>query len=1282
MMLLMMLLTATTAWAEEVMVPYAVTYNTTTKKTTLTHNGGNHESVTWNYMSGTNSTPWNGGATHGVDDEYGITFMPNKYLTLVGSDIKTSAETKFTVTVGDNAYYIKSVGIDNVTATADLHAKTIEVTVPDNTYIRGFNVTLIRYHTVTPASGLHVTSGTSATSGGTTYYKPGTIVTVAPTNTHHIVEGTGGTGSASVSVASDKRSFSFTMPDQDVSPTATLTEVYRVSPASGITLSPAAYFTYGGAQYYKPNTTITLSSTVPTGQHVIYKAGNKTLGGNTYTVNSSDGDVTLTAEYPYNTYTVQFNGNGSTSGSMSNQSFTYATAQNLKANAFTRTGYTFAGWNTQADGNGTSYANGESVNNLTTTNGGTVTLYAQWTANTYTVTLNKQDGNGGSASATATYDAAMPAITVPTRTGYTFGGYFTQTNGGGTQYYNADGTSTRTWNLTAATTLYAKWAIITYNITYELNGGSVSTANPTSYNIETPTFTLNNPSKKNYHFVGWTKDNNNTLLPTVTIEQGSTGNLDYTAHYKTNNFTVGEFSYQWTSGTEVKVTACNSDATLITIPATVTNEDVIYSVTAIDASAFSGCTNLLAVILESDTPPTLGSNAFSACTALNAIGVPEGTAAAYKATAGWLDYEDKIYAINGKCGTNVYYSYNSTTTTLSIFGTGAMADYTSRNIPWDDSYRTEITTVVIGDGVTSIGSMAFNGCTGLTSIEIPASVMTIGHDAFNSCTSLKSITIPASVTSIGDFAFIYCTSLESVEIPASVTYIGGEVFYGCTSLTSITIPASVTSIDDFAFVGCTSLASISVAEGNPTYDSRKKCNAIIKTKTNTLLYGCMNTVIPDGVTSIGVAAFAHCTSLKSITIPACVTRIGDYVFERCTSLESIVIPASVTSIGDNVFCGCTSLKSIVIPASVTSIGVAAFADTSLESITIPASVTSIDSCAFYYCTSLKSVEIPASVTYIGGAAFADCTSLSSVTIYAPELSEYGWKAFENNASGRKIYVFNKSLATYKAQASKMRVDENDILPIESISLQDAADNSALIAAANDNILDVTLQSRTLYKDGAWNTLCLPFNVDLTAEGCPLAGADIRRLSADIVYEGKTTGFDPDGGVLTLNFTPKTGDGAVTDIKAGVPYIVKWASGDDIVNPVFSGVTVSNATTTQSFDGGRVQFIGTYSPETLTGGDSSNLYLGSGNKLYWPSSDKTIGAFRGYFHVSSPAAAVRAFVLNFGDEETTGIVDIEHGTLNMEHSADAGWYDLSGRKLPAKPTQPGLYINNGRKFAIK
>jgi uncharacterized repeat protein (TIGR02543 family) len=329
-------------------------------------------------------------------------------------------------------------------------------------------------------------------------------------------------------------------------------------------------------------------------------------------------------------------------------------------------------------------------------------------------------------------------LPTPTKTGYTFGGWYADSG-----LNNSVGAAGATYTPSTNITLYAKWAIITYNITYELNGGSVSTANPTSYNIEPPTFTLNNPSKENYHFVGWTKGNNNTLLPTVTIEQGSTGNLDYTAHYKTNNFTVGEFSYQWTSGTEVKVTACNSDATLITIPATVTNEDVIYSVTAIDASAFSGCTNLLAVILYTETPPTLGSSAFKDCTALDAIYVPAGTAETYQAADGWKDYAGKIRAIDGSYGDNVYYAYNSTTKTLYIFGTGYMTEYFGELIiPWYN-YRTDITTVIIGHGVTSIGSMAFNGCTGLTSIEIPASVMTIVQWAFDDCNSLLSVTIYA-----------------------------------------------------------------------------------------------------------------------------------------------------------------------------------------------------------------------------------------------------------------------------------------------------------------------------------------------------------------------------------------------------------------------------------------------------------------------------------------------------------------------------------------------------------
>ena len=203
--------------------------------------------------------------------------------------------------------------------------------------------------------------------------------------------------------------------------------------------------------------------------------------------------------------------------------------------------------------------------------------------------------------------------------------------------------------------------------------------------------------------------------------------------------------------------------------------------------------------------------------------------------------------------------------------------------------------------VTSILN-AFNNCYGLTSVSIPNSVKTIGFQAFLYCSGLTSVTIPNSVTSIEDYAFWGCSALTSVTIGNSVESIGTQAFYMCSALTSVTIPKSVTRIRDRAFGYCSGFTSIVVESGNSVFDSRNNSNAIIETATNTLLYGCSTTIIPDDVTSIGDDAFSGCSGLTSVTIPNSVTSIGDYAFSYCSELLDVYCYAERgPSTGSNVF---------------------------------------------------------------------------------------------------------------------------------------------------------------------------------------------------------------------------------------------------------------------------------------------------------------------------------------------------------------------------------------------
>lgn len=235
--------------------------------------------------------------------------------------------------------------------------------------------------------------------------------------------------------------------------------------------------------------------------------------------------------------------------------------------------------------------------------------------------------------------------------------------------------------------------------------------------------------------------------------------------------------------------------------------------------------------------------------------------------------------------------------------------------------------------------------------------------------------------------------------------------------------------------------------------------------------------------------------------------------------------------------------------------------------------------------------------------------------------------------------------------------------------------------------DVTLSDRTLYKDGNWNTLCLPFSLSAAqiAANANFAGATLMTMDVT-----EKNGFDVEDGTLYLWF--KT----ATEIEAGVPYLVKWdkaadydnnPSVYDIVSPVFEGVTISNSTaqTVESSTEGleTVQMVGTYSPVSVTANDKSILFLGDANTLYYSTVDRQIRSYRAYFSVpyinGHAEAKARAFALSFDGEETTGILGV---SANYNGVTDEAWYSLDGVRLSGKPTQRGMYINKGKKVVIK
>ena len=375
---------------------------------------------------------------------------------------------------------------------------------------------------------------------------------------------------------------------------------------------------------------------------------------------------------------------------------------------------------------------------------------------------------------------------------------------------------------------------------------------------------------------------------------------------------------------------------------------------------------------------------------------------------------------SGKCGDNLIWTLDTSTSMLEINGTGDMEDF-SIYPSWYD-YKESIKTVKIDDGVTTIGRFAFRDCYNIIKITIPESIISIGWCAFASCENLENISLPQSITSIDYGAFRECTSLKSINIPNGVKFIEGLTFHYCTSLKNVTIsntvtdigymafsycsnlksisiPQNVSYIDDGAFWGCSSLESITVDNKNKYFSNDEYGVLYNKSKTELLQYPAGNTrtsyTISANVSDIKYpVSFYEATNLSKITIdknnkyysndeigvlfnkdkteilrypaaniqtkytvPSSVTRISSYAFYRCSNLVNIELHDSIDYIDDYAFWGCTELKSMLLHEGIKEISWGMFGDcVNLKTIYLPASIEKIDQDAFYNCKKLTDIH--------------------------------------------------------------------------------------------------------------------------------------------------------------------------------------------------------------------------------------------------------------------------------------------------------------------------------------
>ncbi len=623
---------------------------------------------------------------------------------------------------------------------------------------------------------------------------------------------------------------------------------------------------------------------------------------------------------------------------------------------------------------------------------------------TVKITFDTAGGDALSSQTVSKGESITPPT--PTRKGYSFDGWFVGDTPWDGKTINAD------------TKVTAKWTLLTFEITYIVNGGENNALNVPVYTVEDG-FALGEPTVFGEYneFFGWILVLENEEKPIETIEKGTTGTLTLKADIRYQPFT---FELK-DDGTYAVTGVRDPEMTEGAIPERYKGK----AVTSIAPQAFYENLNVTSIYIP-DSITRIEDEAFSYSVSLTSVRMSSnieyvGTAFEFCPELTFNEYDNAFYLGNEENPYAVLFQAKSI----------------------------EITSCQIHEDTRVLRSLSFGSCYNLNEITIPASVISMGDFTFTTCMSLKKVTFEGdAITSIGDFAFSDCRELSSITLPSKLTHIGNRAFYGA-GLYGITLPNTVKVLDEYSFANCTNLSSIKLSNslewvGDYSFaNCSKKVNV---TRKNGLAYlgseenpylllldlsnvaepvenpfvidentkfihtwafmnaGATTVTIPDSVIFIGTEAFKGCGALSSVVIGEGVEYIGDsafkdcddlksvkftgavkfmgyYVFENCNYIETVDFGDKMEYIGNAAFMGCWFIQEITIPDSVTYIGQKAFLScVDLKKVTLGKGITEIQRDTFQNCYDLKEIVFSENIKIIGEASFSACSSLESVTL--------------------------------------------------------------------------------------------------------------------------------------------------------------------------------------------------------------------------------------------------------------------------------------------------------------